>query len=166
MLMQKSPNGWSCLATAFAIGLNIRVEELIRMVGHDGSEIINDLDEPYCRRSFHPQEISVVCLNHRIAVIPMERNPVSVVPKDGSVYEIQWNPIPELIHNHDGVIVGTWPNSKSHAAYLYDKIVYDPNGTTYPLDLDRVNIRTFFILRTLHDDSFTARPANSSKSGR
>lgn len=150
MLEQKSPNRWSCLATAFAIGLNVPLNELIEMIGHDGSEIINDLEEPYNRRAFHPQEISLICLRHNIAVIPIEAKIQCMVPKDNSIFTLESvNPIPRLLKLHDGVIVGNWNGDRSHAAYVHNRIVYDPTGEKYPLDLSAIDIRLFLILKRI-----------------
>ena len=62
MKIQKQPNRWSCLPTSFAMILDVDVNELIRKIGHDGSEILwPNLEEPYCRRAFHIEEIAMVC---------------------------------------------------------------------------------------------------------
>src|SRR5690348_4650158 len=141
VLEQISPNRWSCLATAFAIGLNVDVEKLIEMIGHDGSEIINDLKEPYNRRAFHPQEFVLICLKHNIAVIPVEKHLTCLVPGTEQQFSLRLNnPISKLTLRHDGVIVGNWGQC-SHAAYLHNGTVYDPAGKRYPLDTERIDIR-------------------------
>ena len=38
MILQRSPNAWSCMPTAFAMAVNAPVEDLILSIGHDGSE--------------------------------------------------------------------------------------------------------------------------------
>lgn len=63
MILQNSPNAWSCLPTAFAIALEVPVQQVIADIGHDGSEIIFDgYPEPLCRRGFHTSELIDYCL--------------------------------------------------------------------------------------------------------
>lgn len=58
MLLQKQPNRWSCFLTAFAILIEKPVTELTKMLGHDGSEVLNEnAPEPFCRRGFTIYEI-------------------------------------------------------------------------------------------------------------
>jgi hypothetical protein len=76
---QIKPNRWSCLVTAFAMALDIPVAELIRLVGHDGSEIVNpELPEPGCRRGFHIQEMIEACWSQGHSVTPIEVFPQSM----------------------------------------------------------------------------------------
>ena len=58
MLLQKQPNSWSCLPTAFAMVMDLPVEELILATGHDGSA---ELWERY-HQSWHIQEIILAAL--------------------------------------------------------------------------------------------------------
>lgn len=55
-LRQKQPNEWSCLPTAFGIVTEIPVNDMIMLLSHDGSEII-DPGSTHPWRAFHPQEI-------------------------------------------------------------------------------------------------------------
>jgi hypothetical protein len=55
MIVQKQPNNWSCLVTAFAIICELPVEELIKRIGHDGSKVVA-ISPPY-ECGFHIQEI-------------------------------------------------------------------------------------------------------------
>lgn len=61
MLLQTQPNEWSCLPTAFAIITDQSVNDLIALIGHDGSEMILPnqavIKQAPVRRGFHPQEI-------------------------------------------------------------------------------------------------------------
>ena len=51
------PNAWSCLPTSFAMAIGYPVEDLITLIGHDGSPIQwPQFPEPKCRRGFHHQE--------------------------------------------------------------------------------------------------------------
>jgi hypothetical protein len=82
MKAQKNPNAWSCLPTAFAIALDVEVENMIAQIGHDGSEITHaGLPDPLRRRGFHPQECIEVCMRDNIAVTQIDMTP-SAVPSD------------------------------------------------------------------------------------
>lgn len=86
MLVQKSPNRWSCLPTAVAIALNVTVESVISWVGHDGSEITHaGLPEPMNRRGFHQQEMIEMCLMDGLAVTQIDLYPCAYgIPKGSS----------------------------------------------------------------------------------
>lgn len=74
MQPQQPPNKWSCLPTAFAIVLERPVQEIIQLLGHDGSEVVwPHLPEPYCRRSFHIQELIYACYNLGYSVIEYQK---------------------------------------------------------------------------------------------
>jgi len=76
----KTPNSWSCLPTAFAIALEVPLEAVLAIVGHDGSEErFKSLPDPQRRRGFHQQEMVKMCLEDGIAATPIELLP-SVAP--------------------------------------------------------------------------------------
>lgn len=63
--MERKPNKWSCVATAFANVIGKPTTFIWDVVGFDGSEIIcNDLPEPYKRRGMTPFEISLALAPH------------------------------------------------------------------------------------------------------
>jgi hypothetical protein len=143
-LLNKSPNRWSCLPTAFATGISMLVDELIKEVGHDGSEIVNDMDEPYCRRGFHPQEIIPICLKKGYSVTEIEKFP-EICQGNNLIYVIPINNIKILMEDYKGVICGTWYNKNEHAAYYNKGIVYD-GINSYPLNNAKIDIRLFYII--------------------
>jgi len=75
-------SAWSCLLDSFAISFEISKIQLIKLLGHDGSEIIwYDQPEPLRRRGFHPQEFirigyslgyAVVCFQTESLMHPVE----------------------------------------------------------------------------------------------
>jgi hypothetical protein len=173
---QIQPNRWSCLPTAFAMAMNIPVGEILTYIGHDGSEIIwPDLPEPKCRRAFHPQEIIMFAFVRGWAAIHFELNPQSVIIdleeefmritaglvesdymeamntiekiKKGIYSTVVDNEVLErLVIANRGVLVGTTENGNEHAVAWERGMIYDPNGTTYPIT--RFTIREFFVLKT------------------
>jgi hypothetical protein len=122
----------------------ISVETIIEAVGHDGSEIIYpDLDEPYCRRSFHIQEMINVCMLSNIGVIPIQTNPVSYVDSE-HIYNLPDMRIMDWYTNlYSGVMVGLGLQGRPHAIAWDKKLVHDSNGLVY--SLDKFRIETFFI---------------------
>lgn len=141
MYNQVQPNAWSCLPTAFATATSIQVQEIIELIGHDGSEILFPaLSEPKCRRAFHPQEVTKallqwyqdkdeVCyfthLSTRVICYIDEENHYTL--------EISVDEIWELMKQYDAVIIGEI-NGKHHSAAWDHKEVmcYDPCGFKYP----------------------------------
>ena len=52
------------------------VSELVKELGHDGSELVRPGPEPLCRRGFHPQELIQICAHSRgYAVETLEPRP-------------------------------------------------------------------------------------------
>lgn len=143
----RSPNRWSCLPAAFAMAMNTELSTLIDLIGHDGSDIINDYPEPYCRRSFHIQEIlpAVLTLGYNCTII--ESKPTFVIPYGDSQPEVlNINHIPEIMDKYPGIICGMW-TKRSHAAYHKNGIIYDPNGYSYPLGFRHIDIECYMIIR-------------------
>lgn len=130
MKLQKQPNKHSCLITAFAIVIDEDVNNLIKELGHDGSEVIRQGEsEPFCYRGFHPQELTKLALKRHKALIIFDidlvlyhRGILSLI-SDESIY------INQLMINNIGVICGHYENSKSPHAVAWDgKKIYDPSG--------------------------------------
>src|SRR5688572_18522714 len=77
MNLQVKPNPWSCSITAFAMAIDRPVQELVDLIGHDGSEVVfKGYPEPTNRRGFHFQECIEACLHLGFAVTPIELFPV------------------------------------------------------------------------------------------
>jgi hypothetical protein len=57
------PNPWSCYPTALACCTGLDFDEIIRTIGHDGSEIIQpERGEPWGRAAFIWEEIAIAAL--------------------------------------------------------------------------------------------------------
>jgi len=134
MKLQKSPIPNSCVPTAFAMVLNIPIEQIIKELGHKGDKIIwPNLPEPSNRCGFHIQELVDICIEHGYLVTHIEAIPTSVPykgTKDADEYIVYFNEARLLKHitNSKGVIFGP-----THAvAWSGDKI-YDPKSKIYNL---------------------------------
>lgn len=89
MHKQFQPNQWSCLPTAFAIALDMPVDEFLRYLSHNGSEIIwPQLSEPGCRRGFHIQECIRVLDRLGYTVTPFEAVPCHAPSMDLPPYRL------------------------------------------------------------------------------
>lgn len=119
-------NNWSCLPKAFARALNISFDEFVKLVGHDGSEIIwPDQPEPRCRRGFTIQECIIATLELGYAVTPIaiSCNHASSLTDDFPLridYSLAFT---YTILKSVGVITGETKKGQGHAvAYRYGHI--------------------------------------------
>jgi len=142
--LQQQPNRWSCLPTAFAMAFNIPVAKFIKLIGHDGSEIIfPDMSEPYSRRSFHIQEMLRLSLINGFSVTELQPKPVSSVR--GELYALPYSKeeFEYYLKTYTGVLVG-----KTHAVYWDGTYILDPDcGRPYPID--KFNINMFFVINKI-----------------
>ena len=135
MTIQKTPNGWSCLLVAFAMAIDESYQDLINEIGHDGSEKIwPEVNEPYCRRAFHPQELIDCCFSRGFTVIEIEKYPKlrpmyfdflkihTVFNNDKATSRYH-----KYIQTFPGVLIGP-----SHAVAWDGLQLYDPKGYTIP----------------------------------
>ena len=153
---QRQPNEWSCLPTSFAICLGVPVHDIFDWVGHDGSEIIyQGVPEPYCRRSFHPQEIFDYCyFKHNIAIMQIERNIQLINASSEVVYSVPLNErrINKYLRSIKLLVASgqVKSNKKWHAVAKVKDTIYDPNGTTQNAMsfFDNFNIEVLFLILT------------------
>lgn len=140
MILQ--PNAWSCLPTAFCNAFDQNYDDIIRAIGHDGSEIVNhDIPEPYGRKCIHPEELIRVLFRRNKIIVTFEAEPTfndNIIRCDrSSFFECcQWF--------NRGVLTGNYCN-KDHAFTLFNACceVHDPaNGNIFALD-DMIKLSTF-----------------------
>lgn len=146
MKIQMQPNKWSCLPTAFAIALGVPVGEVIKTIGHDGSEIVfPGLTEPFCRRSFHIQELIDVCTHRNIGIIPVEIAPISeTIRRHTYKIPVLSDRIEYYLIKYTGVLTGIGASGKPHAVAWDGNMVLDPNGGKY--NVRDFQIDTFFLI--------------------
>lgn len=150
MKLQRSPNRWSCLPTAFAMVLGEPVDHVIKWLGHDGSQICwPELPEPNCRIGFHIQELIDYCMYNNYTVTPLQMMPFSKGGIDCTPVRpntrYDWNDRCRLMIGTIGVITGEAPNGQSHAVAWNGKTILDPNGTEY--NLDGFIIETYWMIK-------------------
>jgi hypothetical protein len=125
--------------------LDVPVAEVLELIGHDGSEIVFPKQpEPYCRRSFHLQELIDVCMLKNTSVVPIEFHPVSEA--NGQHYVLKTYSIraPYYLENYNGVLTGLGRAGTPHAVAWNREKIYDPNGSIY--SLDDFSIENFYLL--------------------
>ena len=129
-----------CMAEAFASILKTDVQNIYEYLGHDGSEIIwPELEEPLCRRTFHPQELIRFCLSHGHAVTQLEPE-AELIPQCGyHGYNIKLKPISQFIINNDYVACVIRDDGCRHAIPVHrgQIICNDPflNGHDYEIKI-------------------------------
>ena len=137
MLPTKNPNAWSCLPAAFATALQVPIEAILAIVGHDGGEITHaGLGEPLCRRGFHPQEMIKMCLEDGMSVTRVELFPTSVPIISSAPYEPKqfntggWDWFKQNLFHSTGVIDCRTSVGTGHAMAYQGKhshvVFYDP----------------------------------------
>lgn len=132
-------NNWSCLPRAFANALNISFDNILKYLGHDGSEIIYpNLKDPYRRKGFHWQEFILPCHMNNYALVSVE-----AVPVIGEKFAVNLGEERMLyfLNRYKGVLVGEMP--KLHAVVWDTSMAWDDDKT---YDLHEISIREFLAL--------------------
>ena len=148
MLIQRQPNRWSCLPTAFAIAVEMPVAKIIEMLGHDGSRhVFPGAKRP--EQSFHIMELSLLALRLGYSMTPIFETQVTKNRETGETFTHLLN-LDSLIRgdlrDYRGIITGIFPGGP-HAVAYESGIIYDPNGATYPLDSVIIDIEQFWVIR-------------------
>jgi len=153
MIIQTSPNNWSCVPYAFATATGIEVTTLLDTIGHDGSEIIfPDLEEPFCRRGFLGQEVVLALYSLGWLASEFQFEPFGFYD-DTHAFTIEYSSdmkksLSNLLENSIGVVCGAIKTTgKQHAVAWDGKQCYDPTGFIYPLD--RYDIYVYYTLKEL-----------------
>lgn len=142
MIPQLNPNGWSCLPTAFAMVLELPVEDIIKEIGHDGSEIYwPKLMPPYNRRGFHIQELLYLCYKLDYTVTPFAARPqlVSADRSDPKPILGHEKIIEEVMTDNVGVLTGILESGVGHA------LAWDGYAAINPSDKKRGPLQNFQI---------------------
>ena len=127
MKLQKQPNNWSCLPTAFASLLEIDVKHIIRATGHDGSTLMwRSFDPPYCYRGWHIQELVKLALEFGYAVTTIERVLYSA-PNDIVEPYVQFDNVlfEYTLNNKAGIVACKTVDDNSHALIFERGNYYD-----------------------------------------
>lgn len=148
MRLIQNPNRWSCILAAFAMVLDAEMDELIKEIGHDGSEVWwEDVNPPMCYRGFHVQEFLDLCMKRGKIFGVVEsvltlggrgRKIPRVLPGD---YEKRWN---SYLRNFKGVITGELESRGRHAVAWDKNKIFDPRGRIVDPDDTDLEADTFY----------------------
>lgn len=128
MILQTQPNRASCLATAFAMCMDIPVQEIFDDLGHEGTEIaFTNLEVPRCFRGFHSMELMECAFRRGYAVLELTKE-MHISHDDSTIksYKSRFD-ILKYLANHCVVMTNS-----SHAVAWNKYSVYDPVGLVYP----------------------------------
>ena len=122
---------WTCVAECFAKVFNVSFEELIELLGHDGSEIIwPQQKDPMCRRGFHVQEMVRVGLKLGFAVVQVESHPSVYPDPEEKPFYLPEVPLHRFFDLAPGVVTGyDTLRGCRHALAIVGGRVFDPAGT-------------------------------------
>ena len=147
MLLQKQPSHWSCLPTAVAMLMDVRVEEIFKYLGHDGSELWwPKLGEKFGRRAFHAQELVNYCFSKQVAMIHVSAELIST-PDGEHIQAVSNPPFGTYLKYQNGVLCGTTEEGNPHAIAYYGNKKYCP--TTGDVYHGVFHARDFYILHPL-----------------
>jgi len=159
MQLQLKPHKWSCLATSFAMAMEIPTSLFEQTAGHDGSDIIfPGLPDPYCRRGFHTSEATYVAMLLGFSATSIDLFP-RIAPTKGSYPEVSayygtlanedqnWAIFQGIIHNKRGVLEIRTRSGAGHAVAFEQGHIYDPDGAAFPYSREACETRGLYTLR-------------------
>jgi hypothetical protein len=152
---QVKPFRWACGVTAFAMAIDLPVNQFVDEIGHDGSEVIcPSLPEPSGRRGFHEQECITVALNHGFACTLIEALPASLFanghkqvvlfPHDAATLGGNRDRFTRYIRNSRGVLTGKTRQARHAVAFDHGLVIDPDNGSTFPFSFEACESRGFF----------------------
>jgi hypothetical protein len=125
MIVQDYPNGWSCFPTALAILLNIPVSEIIKDIGHDGSEII--FPEPNNRRGFCYRDLVIYCLKNDLSIMEVELEAALGDRTSKSLFYLPKLEVPDVPCIVTGITTyGWWHAAAWNGNGFVDKLMSNP----------------------------------------
>ena len=113
------------------------LDEILKLIGHDGSEILwPNLPEPLRRRGFHVEELQYVARRLGFFLVPYiagvyyrPHHPLAI-NGDFKVIDLTLQ-YSEVMLQQDGILVGHYYNSPNNHAVAWDCTtgsLYDPEG--------------------------------------
>ncbi len=135
MKLQTQPEKWQCAVTSFAMAMDMPVERLIQLIGHDGSAVIfPEQPEPRNRRGHSIYELIRKAIDMNRSVTPIPLHPSYQSNSNEFVYlsteEEDWELFQNQINSSRGVIECWGPHGNHMIAYHYGTI-FDPRGVEF-----------------------------------
>lgn len=149
MQHQLKPESWLCMATSFAMALDMPIAELLQEIGHDGGESVF-LTKTFTasKAGHHVQEIIPVCLRKGFAVTPIELAPVSRTWGEPPQYHTigkeddNWSFFTRQVQSSRGVLEG-WVRRMGHAMAYEFGMIFNPDGGSFTFSREACNERHF-----------------------
>lgn len=145
---------YQCVAASFAMVMDITIEEVFELVGHNGlDKILDGIPVPACYRGFHPQEFVDLMLDEGYSLTMIELDPCmthgsQIVSHGALLGEDRF--YLSLAHG-DGVIFGSVePGNRGHAVAwnAEEQKIYDPRGYTLRWNKDQdFHPKQFFLVQ-------------------
>lgn len=150
MKHQIKQNPWQCMLTASAMVMNLSSNELANLVGHNGSDIVDEeAPEPGCRRGHHPQEFIDVALTQGWAVTCFELTPVAQYENVRIHLPERKERFSELVTERRGVLC-----SNNHAVAFCHGVILDPDGPKYDFSFEACSARAFHpVMAYIYDNT-------------
>jgi hypothetical protein len=153
MKLQVKPEPWLCMATSFAMALDVPVREFIARMGHDGSKIVfPEYPEPLNRAGHHIQECIHAALMLGYFTTPIELFPVTAAndSANGAIHQViypggqleNWIQFIGQIQRSRGVITGRG-RACGHAMAYDHGVIFDPDGVEFEYSKDGCERRGF-----------------------
>ena len=126
----RGKTSWDCGLCSWQMALRATREELLRELGHNGEELI---DECY-PQAFHHQEFIPLALRRGFRPVWIERFPCNMYP-NGYMKPLINSPFfDNQIKTRSGVLVCR-ANKANHSVYFEGGIILDPAGFTYTYEV-------------------------------
>lgn len=130
--------------------LEVTVEKLIEVVGHDGSEVLwPDQPEPLCRKGHHIEEMQYVAYQFGYSLVPFvakfEYNPGAVEDMPFAQYDFSGR-FQTVLNVYSGILLGNYPRGNAHAVAwnATERCIYDPDGFIFAEDRNNFQAEAFF----------------------
>jgi hypothetical protein len=166
MNLLTKPQRWMCAVTSFAMALNLTVEELCQQIGHDGSQIVNEMAEPWNRRGFATEELIEAALALGYSATPVHVTPYIVEPaeyKPIPIFEDSESRFLRHLNTSLGVVEGQGRKHPHMVAYDHGRI-YDCDKGIYPFSFDTCDQFTFHPMRLWRIDKHEQTDAGCESS--
>ena len=134
-LLKMKTSEHKCLLYCAAMVLGTTVKSLEDLIGYTGMEKIHpDLEEPFCFRGIHIQEIQYCFFAAHKALIEWEPMPRLGPDEDHSISIYTEKQSIEYLNKFLGKTIGILASDTHHAVAWDGNNVYDPNGIIKTID--------------------------------
>lgn len=147
MKLQKAPINHTCLATSFAMVLDVDAQNLIDTIGTDPHEVMwPQLEKPGRYRGHHIQEMIDYAWDKGFMVVEIQTMPRFGTLGCTGTYRLFDDKkamlrIKRYLELSNGVIT-----SPTHAVAWSSNMIYDPCGTMYPIEEYKDVIQSYYVV--------------------